>query len=234
MTAVWEDPRVVAGGGRMLAERQRRLRAGERPRGYKLAFGSSAAMSRLGLSGPLVGFFNDANLLEDGAAVSIGGWARAALEPEIAVHLSEDVPAGTSREGAARAVGALAPAIELADVDPQLADVEEILAGDLYQRHVVLGPADPTRAGAETSGISASVLIDGTEVAATDDPTAACGELVGLVQHTADVLQAFGERLRRGDVVIAGAVTPLVWPEPGQRATVRLPPLGELSIRFLE
>jgi 2-keto-4-pentenoate hydratase len=233
VTAVWEDPRVVAGSARMLAERERRLAGGERPVGYKLAFGSASARRPLRLPGPLVGFFNDANLLEDGEAISIGGWTRPALEPEIALHLSHDVPAGATRECAARAVGALGAAIELADVDPDLVDVEEILAGDLYQRHVVLGPPDPALAGAETGGIAASVLIDGEEVAGTDDPTAACGDLLGLVQHTAEVLSAFGERLRGGDVLIAGSVTPLVWPLPGQKATVRLPPLGELSVRFL-
>jgi 2-keto-4-pentenoate hydratase len=234
VTAVWQDPRVVAGAARMLAERERRLGAGERRLGYKLAFGSPPARSRFGLAGPLVGFFNDANLVEDGAAVSIGAWSRPALEPEIALHLREDVPAGASREVAAGAVGALGPAIELADVDPRLVDVEEILADDLYQRHVILGPADPARAGADASGITASVLMDGEEIAATEDPTAACGDLVGLVQHTADMLQALGERLRRGDVVIAGSVTPLVWPQPGQTALVRLAPLGELSVRFLQ
>jgi 2-keto-4-pentenoate hydratase len=189
-------------------------------------------MERLAISAPLIGFFTDANLVRSGSTVSIEEWTKPALEPEIAVHLGADVDPGASRDEAAAAIAGLGPAIELADVDPNLVDVEEILAGDIYQRHVILGPADQARRGGDARGITALVLIDGHEAAATDDPVGFCGDLITTVRHAAALLDAAGERLRAGDAVIAGSVVPPIWVEPDQRVTVQIEPLGELSVHF--
>jgi 2-keto-4-pentenoate hydratase len=231
MTPVWEDPRVASGNARMLELRRRRLASGERGIGWKVAFGSRPAMERLRISAPLIGFFTDANLLMSGSTVSIEEWTKPALEPEIAVHLGADVDPGASAEETAAAIAALGPAIELADVDPNLVDVEEILAGDIYQRHVILGPADQARRGGDARGLAARVLIDGVEAAATEDPIGFCGELIPTVQHAAALLDAAGERLRAGDVLIAGSVVAPIWLEPGHSVSVQIEPLGELSVQ---
>jgi hypothetical protein len=82
------DERVAAGMRLQLAARAERLRAGDRPLGWKVGFGSAAAMARLGIDRALVGFLLRGNLLPDGAEVPLDGWAAPALEPEIAVHLA--------------------------------------------------------------------------------------------------------------------------------------------------
>ena len=51
-------------------------------------------------------------------------------------------------------------------------------------------------------------------------------------RHAGDLLSTIGETLRAGEVVIAGAVLPHVWPEPGQRVEVELEPLGSLALGF--
>lgn len=230
MSPVWDDPRVSRGIDRMLTDRRRRLAAGEQHVGWKVAFGGRPAQERLAIEGPLIGFLTDAGLLSDGATVDTSGWTRPALEPEIAVHLGADVPASATREAAAAAVAGLGAAIELADVDPELADVEEILAGNLYHRRVLLGPVDASRAGANASGIRVSVANAGTEIAATDDPIAACGDLVDLVRHAAAVLASAGEGLRAGDVLIPGSTVPPVPVSGGDHLTVDMAPLGRLSV----
>ena len=53
----------------MLAERRRRLAAGERHVGWKVAFGARPAQERFGIEGPLIGYLTDAGLLPDGAGV---------------------------------------------------------------------------------------------------------------------------------------------------------------------
>ncbi len=67
-----------------LARRAEMLASGRRHLGWKVGFGSAAAMQRLGLAAPLVGFLTDGSRLESGAACRIAGWTRAVLEPEIA------------------------------------------------------------------------------------------------------------------------------------------------------
>jgi 2-keto-4-pentenoate hydratase len=222
------DERIAAGMRDQLALRRERLDRGERPIGWKVGFGSPAAAAHFELDRPLVGFLTDRGLLPDGASVDVGGWTNPLLEPEIAAHLSGDVEPGATREEVAAAIGGLSAAIELADLDPPPTDIRAILAGNIFHRHVVLGPVDRTRRTAE--GIGGRVLRDGSEIASTDDPAALTGELVEVVRLVGELLGACGERFRADDVVITGSVVAPVPVAPGQRVAVELGPLGGLSV----
>jgi 2-keto-4-pentenoate hydratase len=233
MSPVWDDPRVARGMEAQLRARRERIDAGERPVGWKVGFGAPAAKQNLGIEAPLVGFLTDRGLVEDGALYSIAGWTKPALEPEIAVHMGSDLPAGADREAAAGAIGGLGPAIELADLDMPLDDLEAVVAGNIFQRGFVLGPADGSRAGGSADGLVATIHRNGAELARTDEPLMMVGgELVDVTRHVADLLGAAGERLRAGEVIITGSVVPLIWPEPGDEIRYELVPLGELSVGF--
>jgi 2-keto-4-pentenoate hydratase len=208
----------------------RRDERGERQIGWKVGFGAPGAMEMLKIDRPLVGFLTEAGLVADGADVPVGSWTKPMLEAEIAVHLARDVPGGASWEEVRDAIGGLSAAIELADLDPPPEDVRAILAGNIFHRHVVLGPVDRDRSTGE--GIGARVVVDGEEVAATDDPAALTGELVEVVRLTAQTLAESGERLRAGEVVITGSALPPHPVAPGQRVEAELGPLGALSLRL--
>ena len=228
MTAL--DDRIAAGMRDQLAARDERLRGGERQIGWKVGFGAPAAMEKLRTGRPLVGHLFAAGLVSNGAAVAVGDWVTPMLEPEIAVHMARDVPGDGSRDDVSAAIGGLSGAIELADLDPPPEDVRAILAGNIFHRHVLLGPVDRDRSTAE--GVTARVVIDGEEVAGADDPAALVGELVEVVRLTAETLAACGERLHAGEVVITGSIVP---PQPvaaGQRVSVDLGPLGALELRL--
>jgi 2-keto-4-pentenoate hydratase len=177
--------------------------------GWKVGFGAPTVMERLGLEAPLVAPLPAAGLLDSGATVSLAGWTQPALEVEVAIWIG-------------RGLGA---AIELADVTFPPDDVERILAGGIYHRHVLLGP--PRRQTLD--GVTARVSRDREEVAATDDLIALTGtheDVLAAVRETA------GRELRDGEVVIAGAVVPPVIVEPGQRWHADLGPLGALDVGF--
>jgi 2-keto-4-pentenoate hydratase len=212
------------------AARDERLRAGARQIGWKVGFGSPAAAEALRIDRPLVGFLLDAGLLADGAAVSVGAWTKPMLELEIAAHVARDIPGDASPEDVRDALRGLSPAIELADVDVAPEDVRAILAGNIFHRHVVLGPVDAGRSTG--AGIRGRLLVDGKEVAATDDPAALTGELVEVVRSTAELLAACGERLRAGEVVITGSVVAPLPVAPGQRVEAELAPLGRVAVRL--
>jgi len=224
MTA--DDPRIEAGMRRQLQLRRERTGDGASPIGWKAGLNAPEPMRKLGLSRPLVGFLTNKTLVPSGGEVSITGWAKPTLEPEIAMRLGADVPGGASRDAVAAAVDALAPAIELVDLNTPPDDVEEVLAGNIYHGAVVLGPWDTGRSGASLDGIALD--IDGRVDAA--DPTAVLGDLVDVVRGVADTLADAGETLRAGQFVICGSVVPAFQVEPGERVTCRFSGLGEVAV----
>jgi 2-keto-4-pentenoate hydratase len=230
VTALRLDPRVAGGMEEQLALRRARVEAGEHPIGWKVGFGTPEAMARFGTDRPLVGFLTDAALLADGAEVSLAGWTAPALEPELAVHLARDIRPHDSREQARAAIAGVSAAIELADVDPPPSDPQTILAGNIFNRHVVLGQLREART--DGAGVSARVTRDGEEVARTDDIHAMPGDPIEILCLTAELLAACGESLSAGDVVITGSVVPPLTVAPGDRIAVELGPLGGLSLSF--
>jgi 2-keto-4-pentenoate hydratase len=226
------DRRVQRGMERQLELRRARLDAGERSIGWKVGFGSQAAMKSLGVTSPLVGFLTEAAALPSGSEVSIAGWAKPALEPEIAIHIGKGLGGRENRETLKAAVEAIGPAIELADVEPPPADVEAILAGNIFNRYVILGKADASRAGCVLDGLTAHVVRDGQELATTSELLALTGDLIEIVGHVASLLAQLGEALRAGEVIIAGSIIPPVWVETGGVFRYELEPIDSLTVHL--
>jgi 2-keto-4-pentenoate hydratase len=212
------DERIERGMKHQLADLRRKLGRDERPLGWKLGFGTEAAMKKLGTEAPLVGHLVTAGRLESGASVDISNWENPKLEPEVVARVGE--------KGEITAIGA---AIELADLDPGARDPQEILEANIYQRHVLLGPVTE---GADPADATLTVVINGEQAATADDVTQATGDLGALVEHVAKTLKAAGETLERGDMVICGSIVPALDVAPGDSVEVRLPPHGSLTVEF--
>jgi 2-keto-4-pentenoate hydratase len=228
-----DDPRIARGMTAQLAKRRARIDAGETPLGWKVGFGAPEAMKNLAITAPLVGFLMRPALVPSGGTASLAGWTKPVAEPEIAVHMGRDLSAGPSDTETKAAIAALGPAIELADLEFPPDDVEAILAGNIYQRHVILGAFDPEYAGGRTDGLLCRVMRRGAEFARADNPQAATGDLVGIVRHVANVLAAFGERMHAGEVIITGSTVPPLFVEPDEDGIAfALDPVGEVSVRF--
>jgi 2-keto-4-pentenoate hydratase len=210
------DPRVRRGMEAQLELRRQRLAAGDEPLGWKVGFGTPEAFQKLGTSAPLVGFLLRSALVPSGTAYSLDGFGRPALEPEVAVRVGEG-----------RLPAALGPALEIADVEPT-SDVERILAGDIFQRGVVLGPM-AERASLEAA--SALVAVNREELRVAD-PEALPGAILEVIAHVSELLPVFGEQLRPGDVVITGSIVPPLQVAPGDRVEYELDGIGSVSISF--
>lgn len=232
MSTTLDDPRIQRGMAAQLELRQARLAAGEKPLGWKVGFGAPAAMERLQIDAPLIGFLTDKVRLPSQATVSVADWVKTAVEPEIAVYLGKDLPADSDRETARAAISAIGPAIELVDLSFAPDDVEAILSGNVYNRHVILGRADDSRAGCVLDGVVGRVYRNGQEAAETSDPQAATGELVGIVQHVANSLAALGPGLRAGELIITGSIVPLIWIEEQEEVRYTLDPVDTISVNL--
>src|SRR5205085_1418570 len=229
----WDDPRIARGMEKQLAMRRARIGAGEKPLGWKVGLGAPPAMERLKIKAPLVGYMMQRSLLPNASTVSLKGWHKPVAEPEVAVTMGKDLASGADRATAIAAIAALGPAIELADLNPPPDDVEIALAGNIFHRHVILGPLDTSRAGAKLEDLAGHIFRRGALAAKQDNVEALIGEMVGIVQHVAGTLAAYGEKLSAGDVIITGSIVPPPMMEPDETEFgYRLEPIGELMVRF--
>ena len=229
----WDASLIKKGMTAQLSQRRARIAAGERPLGWKVGLGAPATMQKLGLRGPVVGYLMQRALLLSGSTVSLAGWTKPVAEPEICVRMARDLGAGASPDAALAAIKEVLPAIELADLDPVPTpdNLDAVLEGDIFQRHVVL--CGNTRFGGGVEGLTSRVFRRGAQVNTTTDPEALTGKVVDIVALVANTLAAFGEKLSAGDVIITGSITPPVMIEPDETEfTHALDPIGEVAVKF--
>jgi len=238
------DTRIAAGMAAQRTLLDRMGADGARVIGFKAGFGSAGAFELLRIDAPLIGFLTDRTLLAAGAAAGVGagatadltGWHRPVAEAEVAVLLGRDLPADVDAHAVLGAVSAVAPAIELADLDiaPSAEVVTDILGGDIYHRHVLLGEKRATPAGWPGPELRATVThrsgVDGadTETSEVVDVEAVPGPTAAVLVACARMAAVLGRGLRRGDVVILGSVVPPVRIAPG--ATFRMELAGHPAI----
>ncbi|MBS0248007.1 MAG: fumarylacetoacetate hydrolase family protein [Proteobacteria bacterium] len=229
----WEHPLIKKGMPLQLAERRARIAAGDKPLGWKVGLGAPAAMQKLGLAAPIVGFLMQSAQIKSGGTVSLKGYVRPAAEPEIAVRMATTPQPNASADDVRTAIKEIIPAIEIVDVEPvSMPDnLDVILAGDIFQRHVVLG--ETARAGGNIGGLTSRVTRRGALINTTTDPEALTGKVVDIVAHVAATLAAYGEQLSPGDIIITGSITPPQMLEADDTAFVHaLDPVDEVRITF--
>lgn len=212
---------------RLLSERQGR---GEKLIGWKLGFGSPSALQRLGLPGPLIGFLTSRVLLDPNQKISIAGWTRPVLEPEIVVRLGKPLAGRVDRFAVDDAVASISPAFELADISFPPDDIERVLAEDIYNRYIVPGTAETSRPGFKMKDLEARIFRDKNEIVRAPDVQALTGDILDLIVYMTAQLHQFGQRLRPGDVLMMGSIVPALELGPSEQVEYELWPLGRLSL----
>ena len=225
------DSRIENGMKAQFIERAKALAAGEAQIGWKSAFGSPAAMEKMGISTPLVGFMTDKRRLEAGAVIDVSGWAKPVIEMEMAVYIASDLPDGLADAGAAAdAIAGLGPAFEILDAFGSMTDLEEILSANIYHRHVILGPMDASRARGHTDGLRGLITHNSEAPVEVAEVEANSGAPVEIVTGVANHLLELGEHLRKDDVIICGSIIPPIFAEAGDRVTYELKPFEALTV----
>ena len=220
MTAV--DPRVAGALGVQLERWTSALEGGARRVGWKIGLNIPEVQARLGLEEPVIGHLTSATQLDPGASYSAAGAVALRAEPEVALEIGRDVPADAGPGDAAAAIAGYAPAIELVDVGRPPADLESIVAENVFHRAFAIGAAQPDAPDGASVVVSVGGERRAESVVDEDFPAT-----VGVV---ARLLGAAGRRLESGDWIIAGSLTEQVPVESGDDLSVELGPLGRLSL----
>jgi 2-keto-4-pentenoate hydratase len=186
--------------------------------GWKIGLNVRAVQEHLGLDAPVIGHLTKRSLIEPGASHSVAGGTRICVEPEVAIHLGED--------GRIEGFG---PAIEVVDLDPAMSELQDILAGNVFHRGVVLGAVVPGISATDLGDLTATVSRNGAveQTARYADAGEEPGEVLRIVDER---LASVGRRPAPGQVVIAGSLTPMVAVQAGDRIEVDLQRLGALAL----
>jgi 2-keto-4-pentenoate hydratase len=225
MAAREVDPRVLAGLERQLADWRDTIARGNERLGWKIGLNTPEAMDKLGIPDPVIGFLTSATRLEPGSARTVDDLQKPLIEPEVCVRLRRPVEGGAWPDEALAAIQSLGPAIELVDIPSPPEDVEQAVAVNVFHRGVLLGPH---REDAAVDGVEAVVRVNG-EGRQSAPAKVDLAATIGLV---ADLLDAAGELLEAGDVIICGSLTPPVPVAAGDEVAVDLGVLGRVELRL--
>lgn len=212
------------------------LDQGYRRVGAKIGLTSSAVQRALGVYQPDFGVLVDSMAVPDGMEI---GWERLLqprVEAEVAFVLGRDLPGEriTSVE-VIRAVDFLLPAIEV--VDSRVAgwdiSIVDTVADNASSGLFVLG-ASPRRLSDVDLRLCGMVLERSGEPVSVGAGAACLGNPLHAVAWLAGTLAAAGDPLRAGDVVLSGALGPMVPVAPGQVYEARISGLGSVRACFAE
>ena len=174
--------------------------------GYKLALTSPQMRAFVGVAEPQAGMMLESTLHRSPARVRAADYVRLIVEFEIAVRIDEDLPAADkpfSRERIAEAVGAVMPALELAD--DRAADYAtlakhplELIADNCWNEGAVLGTPMQDWTRIDLAAVRGVASINGNEVGEGRGADA-MGHPLDAVAWLADHLASIGRGLLRVD-----------------------------------
>jgi 2-keto-4-pentenoate hydratase len=207
--------------------------------GYKIALTSAEMRRFVGVDTPMAGVMLESTLHRSPARVRAADYVRLIVEFEVAVQIAEDLPAADkpfSRERVAQAVGAVMPALELAD--DRNADYKdlvkhplELIADNCWNEGAVLGTPIADWKGIDLAAVRGVASINGNKVG--DGRGAdAMGHPLDAVAWLADHLASIGRGLLRGDVVITGSIVTSKNVTNGDSVLFALEELGEVELRI--
>jgi len=213
-------PRLVAALEVQLRRRQAVLERGGRHVGWKIG-GEIPEVETVTGSGPAIGYLTSASLLPGGGTYRAGSDAALHADTEVVVEIGRDVDVDAGSDPAA-AIAALAVGLELVDLGRPPGDLKGIVAGNVFHRAFALGPAASVTAPLDAEARS---IVNGQ----VRETGRACGDYAETVRTVARLLDAVGERLRRGDRILSGSVTQ-VGVEAGDEVRAEIDGLGSVAV----
>ena len=205
--------------------------------GYKIALASEAMRRFVGVDTPQAGAMFESTLQRTPGRVRAADYLRLIVEFEIAVEIAEDLPAADApffRERVHAAVGAVMPAIELAD-DRQADYAElarhpfELIADNAWSEGAVLGEPVKDWKAIDLASVRGVATING-QIAGEGRGSDAMGHPFDAVAWVADHLAAHGRGLLRGDIVITGSLVTSQSVKAGDRVRFDLDGLGAVEL----
>jgi len=210
------------------------IAAGRRPVGAKIGLTSPAVQESLGVYQPDFGVLFADMAVPDGVEVDLGRLLQPRVEAEIAFVLGADLPyEQVTTVDVIHATEYLLPAIEI--VDSRITDwdisIVDTVADNASSGLFVLGTS-PRRLADVDLRLAGMVLEHAGEPVSVGAGAACLGNPLHAVVWLASTLAQAGSPLRAGDVVLSGALGPMVPVTPGAAYEARISGLGSVRTCF--
>lgn len=231
----WLEPTDAAGAYAVQAINTRFWESqGRRIVGRKAGLTAEAVQKQLGVDQPDFGVLFDDMQIADGGNLDPARCIQAKAEAEIAFVLGADLPsADTTAEQVAAAVASVHAAIEI--VDSRIADWKitfaDTVADNGSSAFFVLSDQGLPLAGLDLEGAAMTMTLNGN-VASSGIGSAALGNPLNAAAWLARTLAAGGDPLKAGDILLAGALGPMVVLNAGDEVRTDVAGIGTCSFSF--
>ena len=206
--------------------------------GYKIALTTPAMRAMVGLNDSIAGDMHEKTILRDSSRVRAADYVRLIVEFEIGVELAEDLPAigaPYDRARVSRAVGALMPALELADdrnadYSNLAAHALMLIADNAWNEGAVLGAPVRDWQKIDLAALRGVASINGA-VVGEGHGRDVMGHPLDALAWIANNLASRGLGLWRGDVVITGSLVTSKFPNAGDLVRFDAGELGAVELQ---
>ncbi|ONI74103.1 2-keto-4-pentenoate hydratase [Kribbella sp. ALI-6-A] len=230
---LFTDGDIDAAYGVQRLNTERLVAAGHRLVGRKIGLTSPAVQRQLGVDQPDFGALFDTMAVAHDGVVPAGRLLQPKVEAEVALVLGADLAGSDCTPADVRAATAtVSPALEI--VDSRIAGwditIVDTVADNASSGLFVLGDAlslgdvEPADVGMQ--------LYRGAELVSQGTGRDCLGDPLNAAAWLASTLARRGEPLRAGDVVLTGALGPMVPVVPGDVFTAVISGLGSVRVSF--
>jgi 2-keto-4-pentenoate hydratase len=231
-----ERPDLLPGDGYAVqtCNIERRLAAGRVIRGHKVGLSSLAMRELLGITGPIFGVLLDEMIVEESDQIRYDQLIQPRAAAEIALRMGSDLSGpGVSTAQALAAVDGVLAAIEIGDsriADWRLKLVDSVADNASAGRLVLGGRVTPV-GGLDLRLVGMLFYRNGVPID-SGAGAAALGHPARCVAWLANKLSRQGSGLRRGDIVLSGALHRMVPVRSGDVFRAEFAHLGAVSAHF--
>jgi 2-keto-4-pentenoate hydratase len=213
---------------------KRRIEGGARLVGRKIGLTAASVQAQLGVSQPDYGMlFHDMDVA-NGDEVALGRLIQPKVEAEVAFIMGRDL--ADEKLTTADVLGAIAwavPALEIVDsrVESWNIRITDTVADNASSGLFVLGHDARRLDAIDLQSCGMALECDG-ELVASGAGAACLGSPINATLWLARVMAKAGRPLRADDVVLSGALGPMVAAKPGAAFEARIQGLGSVRVSF--
>lgn len=212
----------------------KRIEAGEKVVGKKIGLTSFAVQKQLGVDQPDYGMLFESTEVKNGGELAFSDLMQPKAEAEIAFVMKQDLDGEVTMERLIASIDYAVASIEIVGsrVENWNIRITDTIADNASASHFVLGDQPKKLDALDLVGCKMTMTKNG-EIASEGTGAACMDNPLNAALWLAQVMAKNGQPLRAGEVLLSGALGPMVNIASGDAITAVIEGLGEVSINIV-